>query len=146
MKKKFFPSFDNESILKNFKKQNLNFTDYSVIIMNSLHIPIERSIYVAKSVQFRGTNLTLNKFICSSFSNNLPNFSKILFIFSVDSEIYAVCESWNTLKISFSCLGYIVKNTSVLFIIKIIDIPYTKSWEIYESLEKDLVIITDYFL
>jgi len=64
----------------------------------------------------------------------------------VDSEIYVVCVRWNTLTISSSCLGYIVKSTSVLFVVKIIDSPYTKSWEIYESLEKDLVIITDHFL
>lgn len=135
-----------EPILKNFKRQNLSSTNYNVIIMNGLHISTEIDIYVGKSVQFRGTNLKLNKFICSSFSNDLPNFSKILFIFSVNAEIYAVCESWHTLKISSSCLGYIVKNTSVLFILKIIDLPYTKNWEIYESVEKDLVIITDYFL
>lgn len=136
----------SEPILKNFKKQNLNSINYDVIIKNSLHISTETDIYVGKSIEFRGTNLILNRFICLSFSNDLSNFSKILFIFSVNAEIYAVCESWHTLKISFSCLGYVVKNTSVLFVVKIINLPYTKSWEIYESLEKDLVIITDYFL
>lgn len=80
--------------------------------MNSLHIT-ERPIYVGKSVEYlvskcRGTNLILNKFICSSLSNDLPNFSKSLFLFSVNSEIYAVCERWNTLELSFSCLGYVL--------------------------------------
>lgn len=139
-------SFNSEPTLKKFEKQNLSFTNYNEIIMNSLHITIDTPIYVGESVEYRGTNLKINKFICSSFSNDLPTFSKILLIFSVNSEIYAICESWNTLKISSSCLGYIVKNTSILFVVKIINIPYTKNWEIYESLEKDLVIITDYFL
>lgn len=145
-KNKNSSAFDSEPILKNFKKIKLNLTEYGEIIMNNLQVSIESYIYVGKSVEFRGTNLILNKFVCSSFSDDLPNFSKILFIFSANFEIYAVCESWNTSKISFSCLGYIVKNTSILFVVKIVDIPYTKSWEIYESAEKDLVIITDYFL
>jgi len=139
-------SFDNKPILKTVKRQDLNCTNYNEIIMSNLHIATDKLIYVSKSVEFQGTNLILNKFICSSLSEDLPNFSKILLIFSVDSEIYAVCERWNTLTISSSCLGYIVKSTSVLFVVKIIDLPYTKSWEIYESLEKDLVIITDHFI
>ncbi|XP_070519717.1 uncharacterized protein [Cardiocondyla obscurior] len=61
-------------------------------------------------------------------------------------KIYAIYERWNTLKVSASCLAYVVKNTFVLFLMKIIDTPYTKSWELYESTEKDLVIVTDYFL
>lgn len=115
--------FDNKPILKIFKRQDLKSTDYNEIIVNNLHITSDKFIYV----EFQGTNLMLNKFICSSLSEDLPNFSKILFIFSVDSELYAICECWNILKISSSCLGYIVKSTSVLFVVKIIDLPYTKS-------------------
>lgn len=81
LKNKNSLSFVNEPILKTFKRQDLKFTDYNEIIVSNLHITSDKFIYVGKSVEFQGNNLMVNKFICTSLSEDLPNFSKILFIF-----------------------------------------------------------------
>jgi len=48
-------------------------TNYAAIIAKHFNITLETFIYVGKSVQLRGTNLRLNKFICiTSFSEKFP--------------------------------------------------------------------------
>lgn len=103
-------------------------------------------IYVGKSVQFRGTNLRLNKFICTSFSEKIPNFDKAKLFFSVNSTIFVFYESWSIIDISPLNLGYIIKNNSSLLIIEMVNFPFTKAWEMYITSKNDIVIKTEYFL
>lgn len=67
-----------------------------------------------KSVLYKGAKLALNKFICTSYSDNLPVFGKTSLYFSANAEVYAVGESFNTLGISENCLGYIIEDKKEL--------------------------------
>lgn len=139
-------SFFDEPILKNFKKERLDSTNYATIIAESLNITRNTFIYIGKSIQFRGVNLILNKFICISLSEKFPNFGKTKLFFSINSTVYVLFERWNTIDISPINLGYIIKNNSLLSIINIENLPFTKAWEIYNTSESDTIVMTEYFL
>lgn len=136
--------FANTPCLKNFKSQIVESTRYSEII-KTLDIAENSIIYVGKTIQLRGATLILNKFICTSFYNNLPVFGRTLLFFSYENEVYSICEMFRTSKISSSCLGYTVEKSADVSIVKISDLPYTKAWNMYESFTQ-CVILTDYFL
>lgn len=138
--------FTCKPVLLSAKNKTLESLAYKQIILEHFPVLKESIISVGKSVEFRGTELILNKFICSSFFNNLLVFGKTLLFFSFQSQIFVICELWKTLGVSPSCLGYLVVPTSMTVILEINDLPYTKSWEIYEICSEELVIITDYFL
>lgn len=137
--------FDNTPILKNFKIESVASTNYEAIITTCLEIAEDTIIYVGKSVELRGASLTLNKFLCTSIIDDLPRFGKVLLFFSNNSEVYVICEMFETKSISSSCLGYILEKTEDIVILKISALPHTKSRNHYESLG-DCVIITEYFL
>lgn len=137
---------EKQPILQNFKKNRLKSTNYAAIIAKHFNITLETFIYVGKSVQFRGTNLRLNKFICTSFSEKFPNFDKTKLFFSVNSTIFVLYESWSTIDISPLNLGYIIKNNSSLFIMEMVNFLFTKAWEMYTTSKNYIVIITEYFL
>ena len=138
--------FEEQPILQNFKKERLTSTNYAAIIAEHFNIALDTFIYIGKSIQFRGENLILNKFICTSFSENFPNFGKTKLFFSINSKIFVLYESWSTVAISPLNFGYIIKNNSSLFIMEMINFPFTKAWEMYKTSENDMVIITEYFL
>ncbi|CAG5073921.1 Protein of unknown function [Cotesia congregata] len=116
------------------------------ILINHFSLSEEIKITVGKRIKFMGSELLKNKFICTTFSNNLPIFSRSVLFFSIYDELFVICESWKTIDISTSCLGYLIVNNSKTFIQKISDLPYTKNWQLYETSDKQFVIPTEYFL
>lgn len=140
-----FDLFSNAPLLKNFRSQNVASTNFEEIITTNLKISNSTIIYIGKSVQLRGATLVLNKFICTSLCNDLPVFCKTLLFFSYNNESYSICQAFKTIKISSSCLGYVIEKSAEIYIVKISDLPHTKAWDIHEF-SADCVIITDYFL
>lgn len=116
---------EEQPILQNFKKEHLKSTNYAAIIAERFNITFDIFIYVGKSVPFRDTNLILNKFICTSFSEKFPNFGKTKLFFSINSTIFVLYENWSTVDISSLNLGYIIKNNPSLFIMEIVNLPFT---------------------
>lgn len=88
-------SFSDEPVLNNFKKECLESINYAKLITEDLNITGNTFIYIGKSVQFKGTKLLLNKFICTSFSEKFPNFGKTKLFFSVNNTMYVLFESWS---------------------------------------------------
>lgn len=49
-------------------------------------------------------------------------------------------------KISTSCMEYSIVKISDIFIVKIVEFFYTKSWEIYKVCDIEFVIVSDHFM
>lgn len=105
-----------------------------------------RLIVIGNSINFRGTTLILNKFICTDFINELPAFGKVLLFFEINSELFIAYESWQTKELLTSCFGYAIKQTHKILVINVLNLPYTKSWELHRFDSDNSVIITNYFL
>lgn len=141
-------TFESQPILLNARDQKLNdlmFQDIVVTCFPDINFE-EQSIIVGNSINFRGTTLILNKFICTNFINELPAFGKILLFFQINSELFIEYESWETEELLNSCFGYAIKQTHKILIINVLNLPYTKSWELHRFNEDHSVIITNYFL
>lgn len=138
--------FQSFSLLKKCKVVTIENTLYFYIISNVLHLKSDEKVCFGISVELFGNQITVNNFICTSFHEHLPIFSKVLFLFVYNSKLYAVCHNYKTLCISKKYLGYIITyEDNNCFLYCLSNLKYFKSYKMYE---KDLtkIIITEYFL
>ncbi|CAD6223409.1 GSCOCG00011750001-RA-CDS, partial [Cotesia congregata] len=99
---------DIKSHLIETREISISKLEYKLIILDHFSLSEEIKITVGKRIKFMGSELLKNKFICTTFSNNLPIFSRSVLFFSIYDELFVICESWKTIDISTSCLGYLI--------------------------------------
>lgn len=138
----------DEPLLRHSKRIELTRNFYNEVINTHLSIALDAIVCTGTLVEFKGATLRLNKYICSSITNDLPVFKKILFFFSVDSGVYCVCEDYRTLGVSSRCTGYVIeKNCNSVSVNEISKLPFTKAWDLFSMSDTDeSIIITEYFL
>lgn len=138
--------FENLPLLKKFKVLKIENSTYYDIISKFLNVGSNSRICFGTSVELFGTQIETNHFICTSFNENRPNFSKVVSLFIYDSKAYAVCQSYKTSSICTKYLGYIInkEDSDNYFVFCLSQLQHVKSYKMYEK-DSANMLITEYF-
>jgi len=84
--------FEPFPFLKKYNITEIGSTTYFPI-SKFLNLKSDVKICFGNSVELFGNHIEINNFICTSFHEHLPSFSKIVSLFVYDSKPYAICQS-----------------------------------------------------
>lgn len=138
-------SFEVDPDLKKPKLQALKDFYYGPFISEKLDVPSSTIIECAEAVLFYNNVLRIEQYICTSVTNNLPDFAKIIFFFSLDSVIYVILKSCKTVGICKKSVGYTIIEDSNICIQEVCKLSYSNSYDMH-CIDNSFCMITDYFI